>query len=93
MANFAIAAESPALKRPEGIQIQTMLNGIDYHQYVTKGTKINISFFINSQNEILVVATNNQALDNVIKTTLNYRKIAVEKLEYNKVYTMPVLIQ
>ena len=54
---------------------------------------MSISFFINSQNEVIVVSTNNRDLDGVVKSTLNYKKIAVNELEYNKVYTVPVLIK
>ncbi|MEY3419804.1 MAG: hypothetical protein RIR48_84, partial [Bacteroidota bacterium] len=69
------------------------LNSIDFTNYIKSDTKINISFFINSQNEVIVVATNNKDLDGVVKSTLNYKKIAVNDLEYNKVYTVPVHIK
>jgi hypothetical protein len=90
---FSNAAEVSNAKKPEGVQIQSILNTIDFTNYIKTETKINISFFINSQNEVIVVTTNNKELDNVVKSTLNYKKIAVNELEYNKVYTVPVHIK
>ena len=49
--------------------------------------------FVNAQNEVIVVSTNNKDLDAIVKSTLNYKKIAVNELEYNKVYTVPVVIK
>ena len=90
MTQFSYATE---VSNAEGAQIQTLLNTIDFTNYIKTETKINISFFINSQNEVIVVTTNNKELDNVVKGTLNYKKIAVNELEYNKVYTVPVHIK
>ena len=93
IANFSNAADLSNAKKPEGAQIQSMLNAIDFTDYVKGETRVNISFFINAQNEIIVVATNNRDLDNVVKSTLNYKKIAVNDLDYNRVYTVPVHIK
>lgn len=92
-ANFVNAAELNTIKKPESAQIQTMLNTINFQNFIESETKINISFFINAQNEVIVVSTNNLDLDSIVKNTLNYKKIAVNELEYNKVYTVPVLIK
>ncbi|MGB4958062.1 MAG: hypothetical protein WBO36_01235 [Saprospiraceae bacterium] len=92
-ANFLPAADNSGAKKPESVQIQTLLKSIDFDKYVTGETKLNISFFINAQNEVLIVSTNNKDLDNVVKVTLNYKKIAVDQLEYNKLYTIPVVIK
>ncbi len=93
MTQFANATDVASTKKAESAQIQTFLNSIDFTNYIKSDTKINISFFINSQNEVIVVATNNKDLDSVVKSTLNYKKIAVNDLEYNKVYTVPVHIK
>jgi len=92
-ANFVNATELSANKKPESAQIQTILKTIDFERFVLGETKMSISFFINAQNEVIVVSTNNRDLDAVVKSTLNYKKIAVNELEYNKVYTVPVLIK
>jgi hypothetical protein len=93
MTQFSNATDVASTKKAESAQIQTFLNSIDFTNYIKSDTKINISFFINSQNEVIVVATNNKDLDSVVKSTLNYKKIAVNDLEYNKVYTVPVHIK
>ncbi|MBK8052025.1 MAG: hypothetical protein IPK35_01760 [Saprospiraceae bacterium] len=93
MTQFSIAGDVSVAKKPESVQIRTILNSIDFTNLVKSETKLNISFFINSQNEVIVVTTNNKELDGVIKSTLNYKKIAVNELEYNKVYTVPVHIK
>ncbi|MBK8626407.1 MAG: hypothetical protein IPN86_12840 [Saprospiraceae bacterium] len=90
---MATAANVPNNNKPVGTQIQSLLKGIDYDKFVAKETKINITFFVNAQNEIIVVSTNNQNLDNVLKSTLNYKKVSMNELEYNKTYTIPVLIK
>ncbi len=93
IANLSNATDLSGAKKPEGAQIQTMLNSIDFTNYIKGETKVNISFFINAQNEVIVVATNNKDLDSVVKSTLNYKKIAVNDLDYNRVYTVPVHIK
>lgn len=74
----------------EGKQIQKMLISNNIMTAVDKDTKVNISFLVNGQNEIIVLSTNNQDLDQAIKSALNYQKISVSELEYNTVYTLPV---
>jgi len=88
----AFSATIPT-KTPERIQIQSLLNAIDYKQYLTNETKVNISFFVTAQNEIVVVATDNKDLDHVLKLTLNYKKIAMNELNYQTIYTIPVSIK
>ncbi len=74
----------------EAIQIQSILSKIDFKRYTLLPSTFNVSFMINGKNELLIVSTNNRELDEVIKSNLNYKQIAVETLEYHKVYTIPV---
>lgn len=90
---YATASNLPSNIKPVGTQIQSLLKGIEYEKFVSKETKINITFFVNGQNEIIVVSTNNQNLDEILKSTLNYKKLSMNELEYNKIYTIPVLIK
>lgn len=91
--NASFANDPATIKKPEINQIQTMLKKIEYGKFLDKETKLNISFFVNSQSEIIVVSTNNQELDSVIKATLNYKKLALDKLKFNEVYTVPVVVK
>jgi len=93
LTQWASAANTTNTAYPEGVQIQYLLKNIDFDNYVEKETKMSITFFVNVQNEIIVVSTNNKKLDNVVKSSLNYKKIAIEELEYNKIYTVPVVIK
>ncbi len=92
-AAYANGVEPTATKKLEVNQIQSMLTSIDYGKFLEKETKLNISFFVSDQSEIIIVSTNNENLDSLIKSTLNYRKIAFNKLAFNKVYTIPVVIK
>lgn len=90
---FAHATTVSGVKNPEGIQIQKMLKEMGGFEELKRGEKINISFLVNGQNEIIVLSTSNSEFDSLIKSTLNYRKISLSDLEYNTVYTLPVVFK
>ena len=90
---LATASGMPKSKKSETAQIQQILQTVDFRQYVSSETKLQVSFFVNAKNEIIVTATNNNVLDEVIKNALNYHKIGIENLEYNQIYTLPVHIK
>jgi hypothetical protein len=87
---FVNAKETPNFKSPESAQIQKMLVQVNELTNNVKEMKINISFLVNGQNEIIVLSTNNEEFDSLIKSALNYKKISVSELDYNTVYTLPV---
>lgn len=90
---FVHASDSPSKKNPEGVQIQKMLKEMNDLTTSLKGQKVNISFLVNGQNEIIVLSTSNSEYDSLIKTSLNYKKISVSELDYNTIYTLPVSFQ
>lgn len=90
---FIHAADSHSKKNPEGVQIQKMLKDMNDLTTSLKGKKVNISFLVNGQNEIIVLSTSSPEYDSQIKTRLNYRKISVSELDYNTIYTLPVFFQ
>ena len=92
-ATMASANVSTVMAKPENKQIRDLLESIHFEKFIKAETKINISFFVNSKNELIVVSTNNQELDQLVKSALNYQKIVVSDLDYNKVYTIPVVIR
>lgn len=83
-------AKSTVTINPVSQQIRTYLSRVDFEKYIEKNTKFNISFLVTHQNEIIVVSTDNVQLDEVVKQTLNYQKIDMRNMEYNKIYTIPV---
>ncbi|MBK9254039.1 MAG: hypothetical protein IPM42_00980 [Saprospiraceae bacterium] len=86
------ASDVVSFKKPENAQIQKYLTKVDFTGFIKEETKLNITFMVNHQNEIIVVSTSNVNLDNVIKSTLNYKKLDMSNLEYNVLYTLPVTI-
>lgn len=91
--NHAHAGEDPKEKKAEVFQIQTLMELIDFNQYITKETKIYVSFFVNSRNEIIATTTSDHRLDSVIKNALNHKTIEMKTLKSNKVYTVPITVR
>ncbi|MBC7884527.1 MAG: hypothetical protein H7X99_03585 [Saprospiraceae bacterium] len=79
-------------KKSEVVQIKDLLNSIDFRRFSELPLDVRISFIINGKNELIVVGTNNKSIDHVIKSALNYKKISVSELLYEKIYTVPVKI-
>lgn len=90
---YVAAKEVPVSKKSEIMQLQNILQHADLGQYVKTDTKLQVSFIVNNNNEILVTSTNNTGLDHVIKNALNYHKITLVSLKKNKIYTLPVSIR
>lgn len=84
---------SETAKKPEVNQIMNYLSRVDYSDVIKSDMKLSITFMVNHQNEIIVVSTNRPELDNVIKTALNYKKVDMDLLQYNILYTLPVTIK
>jgi len=49
-----------------------------------------IDFMLNGKGEIIVLATNSDNYDNMIKATLNYKRLKEHGLSINKTYTLPI---
>lgn len=90
---FLMAGNTTGVAKPENKQIRELLSTVQFDKLINYETKLNISFFVNGKNELIVVSTNNAELDQAIKNALNYHKIIISELEYNKVYTLPVVIK
>lgn len=63
-------------------------------EFKTKTIKAALSFIINNNNEVVVIAvdSSNKNLDSYIKTKLNYKKIAVSGAKKGEVYTLPLRV-
>ncbi len=90
---IATGSDLKKAPKPESEQIQKILQTVDFGKYIKSDTKVEINFMINERSEIMVTSTNNENLDNLFKHVLNYHKIALGRLEYNKIYTLPVSIK
>ena len=54
---------------------------------------VNVTFMVNSQNEIIIMSTDKKDLDSSIKATLNYKKLKSSDMKVNKAYTLPVILK
>ena len=73
-------------------EIRDMLKSSLENQQFDNNTKIFITFILNENNEVLVLSTNDNSLDRVIKNTLNYKVLENLDLENGKKYTLPVTL-
>ena len=77
-------------------QIVSLL-GSEVPDYLTDGGELtaNLSLMLNNNNEIIVVSTNsnNESLDNYVKSKLNYQKIDVKGLKKGEIYKVPLTIK
>jgi hypothetical protein len=89
LSNLSNATDIPK-KFSEGTQIQQILKSVPSPDETTKEAKVNITFIVNNQNELVVLTTNNHLFDDSIKSLLNYKKIVLSDLKQNTVYTLPV---
>lgn len=91
IATLSMANVSPKNESLNSLKVH--LEKIDFSKYVTEETKVMINFLVNEKNEVVVLSTNNPELDLLIKSAFNYKKINASDLEYNKPYTVPVVIR
>jgi hypothetical protein len=89
VSSMSNAADNPK-KFSEGTQIQDMLRPLPSLYETKKEAKVNITFIVNDQHELVVLSTNNQLFDYSIKSLMNYKKIVLSDLTPNTVYTLPV---
>jgi hypothetical protein len=90
VAIFANANNKPTSIKSETEQIQSYLEKLEFNKVISASTDVKISFTINDRNEMVILSTNQENLDALIKTGLNYKQIDVSKLERNTTYIMPV---
>jgi hypothetical protein len=92
-AGFSTVSAADTVKGPETNQIQKYLSNVDYSDVLKSDLKLSITFMVNHQNQIVVVSTSHPELDTVVKSTLNYKRLNMDELEYNVLYTLPVTIK
>ncbi len=78
-------------KSPKAImEIQKIIQKIDFDQSSMTINKAKVYFMINSFNEVIVLQTSSKEVDNLIKSKLNYKTLKNRDLLVNKVYTLPI---
>ena len=69
-------------------KVKKVLTNFDFEEF--EGQTLKIRFMINDKDEFIVVSTDDEKLDDRIKSALNYMKIDRENLHHFEVYVLPV---
>ena len=69
----------------------SVMKSIDLNDYNIPSDRLYIEFMVNDDQEIIVLSTSSQELDNVIKERANYKKIEQTLTPFEK-YTIKVSI-
>lgn len=89
----AMATNTPITPNSEKQQLRTeVLQYIQQSDLEEVDTKARISFMVNSQNELVVlnVNTDNNYVERVMKSELNYKTVKTQLSEKNQIYHIDV---
>jgi len=89
----SFANNIPNSKNQLRSEIASFINNIDFSEAELEEEVLYVHFMLNTKNEIIVLSTDNNVLDNKIKQELNYRTVKSDGVESNKVYTLPIRIK
>jgi len=71
-------------------EISTLIQDINFDVATLQDQTVKVQFMINSDDELIILQTNNASVDYKIKDNLNYAKLKENDLEVNKIYIIPV---
>ena len=74
-------------------QIESLLVKYADDFLIQNGQEFKMDFIINSKSELVILGTSAEELDGILKTILNYKKVIIDTLEFDKVYTIPVKLK
>lgn len=63
---------------------------VDLENLTLKDTDVRVQFLINDENEIIVLRTDNDELDSIVKRTLNYEEVDDHDLSKNRLYSISI---
>ena len=63
---------------------------LDLENMNLKDTDVRVQFLINDENEIIVLRTDNDELDSIVKGTLNYEEVEETNLSRNRLYSINI---
>lgn len=94
-ASVALVNATPTLKPGKTLvkkfKSELSQSGIDFTKY--DGEKLEIRFMINHDNEIFVLSTDNEELDEIVKISLNYDVLNDTSLIPFQMYIVPVTLK
>ena len=73
------------------LEILDLVSTIDLAEMEADSERVKVQFMVNNKNEIIVLNLSETQFENAIKTRLNYKKVDVEGIVKNKIYTLPVV--
>ena len=85
-----ISSNNPKLKAVQ-TELVSLLNQTQFEQ--GKVETIYVNFIINQKGEVVVVSTNDEKNDQILKNAINYHKLKATGYEVNKLYTLPIVIK
>ena len=74
-------------------EIKTWIQKADLASTIKEDVTVYVTFMVNEKNEVIVTSTNEENLDNSIKSALNYKKLKSTDMEINQAYTLPVVLK
>lgn len=74
-------------------EIKTLIQKANLSSYVKNDVTVNVTFMVNSKNEIIIMSTDQEKLDSSIKSTLNYKKLKSSDMKVNVTYTLPIVLK
>ena len=75
------------------IEIKNLIEKADLAESIKSDVTVNVTFMVNSNNEIIIMSTNQKNLDSSIKSALNYKKLKSSDIKVNITYTLPVVLK
>lgn len=74
-------------------ELSDIIKDIDFDLEHLQADKVKVYFMVNSKNEVIVLRTNNEEVDKLIKMNLNYKTLKSRDLKINEVYTLPITFE
>ena len=74
-------------------EIKKMIEKAEIALKIKDDITVRVNFMVNSNNEIIVMSTDQKNLDRSIKSALNYKKLKSSNIKVNMNYTLPVSLK
>lgn len=74
-------------------EIKRLLEKSSVFETIDREVKLHVTFKLNSDNEIIVLSTNDKKIASEIKAALNHQKVDSKDLVQNKKYTLPMVLK
>jgi len=74
-------------------EIKNLIEKADIADNIEVDIIVKVNFMVNSNNEIIIISTDQKNLDSSIKSALNYKKLNSSDIKVNMNYTLPVSLK